>query len=162
MTHWKQHMNPDYLGAYALEPGKDKILTIASVGKEMVSGPDGKKEELLVAHFKEDEKPMILNATNCKTISKIHKTPYIEEWVGKKIQIFATPVKAFGEMVEALRVRPKAPESKKRPVTKEDFPKLIEAIKSGDFAIEKAYQVYELSEQQKKKLNEITHANQPG
>ena len=37
-THWKKLSNPDYLGAYALDPGKDLIVTIQSVGEERVTG----------------------------------------------------------------------------------------------------------------------------
>lgn len=109
-THWKKLYNPDYLGAYALDPGKDLILTIQEVKREVVTGTDGKKEECTVVYFAErGYKPMILNATNAKTIQKIYKTPYIEEWKGKKIQLFADKVKAFGELVEALRIRAYVP-----------------------------------------------------
>lgn len=109
-THWKALTNPDYLGAYAIEAGKDIIATIRFVNEESVIGADGKKEDCTVAHFQEPSiKPMILNSTNCKTITKLYKTPYIEEWSGRKIQIFAERVKAFGEVVEALRIRPFVP-----------------------------------------------------
>lgn len=105
-THWRKLFNPEYLGAYSLDPGKDLIVTIKSVGQENVTGPDGKKEECTVAHFEEHGiKPMILNSTNSKMITKIHKTPYIEEWRGRQIQLYADKVRAFGEIVEALRVR---------------------------------------------------------
>lgn len=110
LTHWKKLHNPDYLGAYALNPGQDLIATISTVGNEMVTGPDGKKEECMVMHFAErDVKPMIINSTNAKTITKLLKTPYIEEWSGGKIQIYTAEVKAFGEVVEALRIRPFLP-----------------------------------------------------
>jgi len=109
-THWKKLHNPDYIGAYALEPGKDMILTIKSVKNENVVGPDGKKEECMVMTFMENNvKPMIVNSTNAKTIEKLYKTPYIEEWQGRKIQLFVDKIKAFGEQVEALRIRPKVP-----------------------------------------------------
>jgi hypothetical protein len=108
-THWKKLYNPDYLGAYSLDPGKDMTLTIASVKNEMVTGPDSRKEECIVIRFVEKQKPMIVNATNAKMIQKIYKTPYIEEWAGKKIQLFAEKVKAFGDTVDALRIRPTAP-----------------------------------------------------
>jgi len=108
-THWKKLHNPDYLGAYALDPGKDIIVTIKSVQNEQVIGPDGKKEECTVARFMEPVKPMILNVTNSKIIEKMYATPYIEEWSGKKIQIYTANIKAFGETVEALRIRPKIP-----------------------------------------------------
>lgn len=110
-THWKKLENPDYLGAYALEPGKDLIVTIKSVGQEEVYNPsNNKKETCTVAHFVEKGiKPMILNVTNNKTISKLYDTPYIEDWVGKRIAIYIAKVKAFGETVEALRIRKQIP-----------------------------------------------------
>lgn len=119
-THWKKLSNPDYLGAYALDPGQDLIVTIRSVGNENVIGSDGKKEECIVAHFKErDVKPMIINATNAKTVTKLLKSPYIEDWAGRKIQLFVDNVKAFGEVVEALRVRPFLPKDNAAPVCTE-------------------------------------------
>jgi len=104
-THWKKLYNPEFLGAYSLEPGKDLVVTIKSVTSEKVTGADGKKEECMVMRFVEPQKPMILNATNAKAIQKLYKTPLIEEWAGKKIQLFVDKVKAFGEVVEALRIR---------------------------------------------------------
>lgn len=108
-THWKKLTNPNYLGAYSIENGQDLILTIKYVQEEKVIGPDGKKDDCVVCHFSENVKPMILNATNMKTITKLYKTPYIEEWTGKKIQIGIEKVKAFGDVVEALRVRKVVP-----------------------------------------------------
>ena len=108
-THWKKLTNPNYLGAYSIENGQDLILTIKYVQEEKVIGTDGKKDDCVVCHFVENAKPMILNATNMKTITKLYKTPYIEEWAGKKIQIGIEKVKAFGDVVEALRVRNKIP-----------------------------------------------------
>jgi hypothetical protein len=108
-THWKKLYNPDYLGAYSLEPNKDMILTIGTVKNEMITSCDGKKEEQMVIRFLEKVKPMILNVTNAKTITKVYKTPYVEDWSGKKIQLYAEQVKAFGEVVEALRIRPTPP-----------------------------------------------------
>lgn len=109
MTHWKKLTNPDYLGAYSLDNGEDIILTIDFVRTETVTGPEGKKEVCTVCHWKEREKPMILNSTNAKMIQKLLKTPYIEEWSGHKIQIGVEAVRAFGEIVDALRVRDKLP-----------------------------------------------------
>lgn len=104
-THWKKLTNPDYLGAYALDDGKDVILTISYVREEKVTGSDGKKDDCVVCHFSERVKPMILNSTNMKTITKLFGTPYIEDWSGRRIQIGIEKVKAFGDVVDALRVR---------------------------------------------------------
>ena len=76
-------------------------------------GASGKKEECFVAYFHEAVKPMILNRTNCKTMTKIFKTPNFEEWINKKIQIGAVPVDAFGEKVDSLRIRQFLPKSEK-------------------------------------------------
>lgn len=113
LTHWKKLTNPDYLGAYAFQPGQDMIATIKFVANEIVTGADGKKESCSVMHFVENDiKPLVLNATNNKTIAKALKTPYVEHWAGKKIQLYVETVKAFGEMVDAVRVRPFLPVEK--------------------------------------------------
>ena len=113
LTHWKKLTNPDYLGAYALDPGQDLIVTIKSVANEVVTGTDGKKETCSVMHFIEDVKPLVLNATNSKTITKLLKTPYIEQWAGRKIQLYVEcGIKAFGDIVDAIRVRPFLPVEK--------------------------------------------------
>ena len=109
-TNWKKLMNPDYLGAYSLDDGNgnytDIVATIQHVKVENVIGPDGKKEDCPVAHFAERNlKPMILNATNMKTLEKLFRSKYIEDWSARKIQIGVESVKAFGDVVDALRIR---------------------------------------------------------
>lgn len=111
-THWKKLYNPDYLGAYSLDKNgkyEDLTVTIESVINEMVQGAEGKKEECIVAKMK-DNKPMVLNATNCKTLAKLFGSPHIEDWKGKKIVLYVAKVKAFGEVHDALRIRPTLPQ----------------------------------------------------
>ena len=127
-THWKKLQNPDYLGAYSLDEGKDLILTIDFVRVENVTGPDNRKEDCTVIHFAEKQKPMIVNATNAKTITKLYKSPYIEDWHGRKIQIYSARVRAFDDMVEALRIRPTVP---KVEVPKQAEPILCSDCKNG-------------------------------
>ena len=113
--HWKKYINPDYLGAYSLDNGNggysDIIATIASVKVENVTGADGKKEDCMVMRFKEnkigavDMKPMIVNVTNAKTLEKLFKTPYVEDWSTRRITIGVERIKAFGDVVDALRIR---------------------------------------------------------
>jgi hypothetical protein len=104
--------NPNYLGVYSLPEGRDIILTIKSVGQELVMGADGGKEQCVVMHFQEPVKPFICNKTNLKQITKLLKTPYVEHWTGHKIQIGSEKVKAFGEIWDALRIRPYLPVEK--------------------------------------------------
>lgn len=115
-THWKKLTNPDYLGAYSIEDGRDLILTVRRVVQEPVMGADGKKEDCIVCYWVEPQKPMILNATNCKTIVKLLGTPFIEDWAGHRLQIGTEKVKAFGDVVDALRVRKKLPAAPEPPI----------------------------------------------
>ena len=110
MTNWKKLMNKNYLGSWDVDEGKDLVLTIKGARQEEVQNPSGKKEECLVVDFAEPEfKPMIINSTNGNNIEKATGTPYIEQWAGHKISIFTAKVSAFGEIVDALRIRPTAP-----------------------------------------------------
>ena len=108
MEHWKQSFDYKYTGAYELQPNEEKVVTIKKVCKEEVNSTDGKKSMCLVAYFEESSKPMVLNKTNCKTIEKIY-SPFTDDWIGKKITVFAQKVKAFGDTVDALRIRPTKP-----------------------------------------------------
>ena len=109
-THWRKLTNPDYLGSYAFQPGEEKTLTMKEVKRELVYNPSGSgKEECTVVYFEEDVKPLILNATNAKMISKVWGTPYIEDWPGHKIILKVKKISAFGEMVDAVRVSPDRP-----------------------------------------------------
>jgi hypothetical protein len=129
-THWKKLTNPNYLGSYSLEPGQDLTVEIIRVQKELVTGAGGEKEECIVATLK-GQKPMILNKTNCKTIEKIYGTPYIEEWSGKKVTLYAEKVKAFGEVVEALRIRKNVDIRPELTPESERWDGAIEALESG-------------------------------
>ena len=108
LTHWKKLINPDYLGAYSLDGMSELNVTIEKVVREIVTGTGGKKEECTVAYLK-NQKPFIINRTNGKMITKVLKSPYIEEWCGQTITLYATTTKVAGEEVECLRVRPVAP-----------------------------------------------------
>jgi hypothetical protein len=119
--HWKNFIDKDYLGSHNLEKGEEMLLTIEKfVGEEEVKGTDGKATMKMVLYFKEDVPKMILNITNGNTIALLYGT-HPEDWVGKKVQIFATPVKAFGKVQDALRIRdviPKAPVDNKDALAK--------------------------------------------
>lgn len=108
-THYKKLRNPNFLGSWDLPQGKDLVVTITKVENQEVFNPsDNSKEEVVVVELK-GVKPLIANATNCKNIAKACKSDYIEDWVGKPIALYTTKVKAFGDVVDAVRVRPNAP-----------------------------------------------------
>lgn len=145
LTHWKKLINPDYLGAYSLDKGADMTLTIKKVVRERVTGTGGKKEECTVAYFDESVKPMIMNRTNSKTIQKLYGTPYIEEWSGKKITVYAATTKLAGEEVECLRIRPQAPGLKSIEVGSTEFNNSVKALQSGNYTLDQVKSKYHLS-----------------
>jgi len=142
-------MNPNYLGAYALEPNEDLVVEITEVKTESVMNADGRNEECLVAHLK-DHKPLIVNKTNAKAIAKVCGSNYIEDWKGKQIALYISNVKAFGELVEAIRVRTVAPKAKsKRKLNDDDFKKLVKAVADGSYLLEDAVANFVLNDSQR-------------
>lgn len=109
-THYKKMRNPNFLGSWDLPMGKDLVVTIKGVKNEEVFNPsDNGKEICLVMALEGGYKPLILNSTNCKSITKAVGSPYVEDWTGKKISLYTKKVKAFGDTVDAIRVREYAP-----------------------------------------------------
>ena len=117
-THWKQLQNNDWIGAYALQDGQDLTLTIDKAMQEQVTGNNGKREMCLTVHWLEREyKPMIVNRTNAKTITKVTGSPYIEDWHGKQITLYVDTTRLGSDIVECLRIRPYAPKQTKQTAT---------------------------------------------
>lgn len=107
LTHWKRLENPDYIGAYAFQPNEEKVVTIKTVKREVITGADGRKEEKTIIYFVENEKPMVLNATNGKMITKMADTPYVEQWPGLRIALVVRDARFGGETIPAVRVAQK-------------------------------------------------------
>lgn len=145
-THWKTLMNPDYIGAYAIPPGEDVTVTIDYVRREQITGTGGKKEECSVAHLR-GAKPLILNATNSKTIAKLYGD-YVEDWAGKQITLFATTTRFGGDTVDCLRIRPKVTQRQKPEITEKRLTAALASIKAGEFTVEKLRANFELTEEQ--------------
>lgn len=153
-THWKKLWNPDFLGSYALEEDKDLIVTIQAVKTDMVKNADGKEEECIVLELV-NQKPLVLNATNGKNVTKALGSPYIEDWTGRSVALYIAKVKAFGEVVDAIRVRPVAPRIEKRKLNDDEFSKLLTAVKNGTRTKADSLTKYDLTAAQTKHLNEI-------
>lgn len=151
-THWKKLNNPDYIGAYELMVGDDPIeltVEIVSVTNETVTGLNNRRDECIVARLK-GQKPMILNATNAKMIAKIADSPYIEDWAGVKITLYVAKVKAFGETVDALRVKSKTTLQQDMSPKHPKWKGAVKALKNGSTTIEAIKQVYNLTEANEK------------
>ena len=158
-THWKNNFDYQYLGGYSIE-GEDKTLTIKKVVTEKVQGTSGRAEDCMVIYFEEESKGMICNKTNAKTITKVHGTPYIEEWTGKKIVLGTEKVSAFGETTDALRIRAFKPKEEVNPAdailklnscgTLADLKKVWSSLSNGE---KNHVEIINLKEQLKNELN---------
>lgn len=87
--------------------GGEKKLRIKSVTEEVVGvGADSKKT--LVVWFTNDERGLVLNKTNNRTM----RGPFGDDcagWVGKVIVLFSSMTDLRGKMVPSLRVRIPSP-----------------------------------------------------
>ena len=157
-THWKKFHDPDFIGAYAFQPNERKVLTIKAASQEAVKNHKG-TEQCLVVHFQEDEKPLICNVTNSKAIERVAGSAYIEDWRGIAIELFVTIVSAFGEQVEAVRVKPTKPITKKPDLTPSHpaYSKVAEAVQNG-YKREQVEQKYSVSDAVWGELNESKEA----
>jgi hypothetical protein len=151
LTHWKSLTNTLYIGAYSLQPGEERVVQIVSVSRQPVKGTDGKETDCIVANLK-NEKPFILNKTNCKTLTKVSGSGFIEDWAGLKITVYADKVKAFGDVVDALRIRPVKPMKPKLNPASPKWEGAIDALRKGSTTIDAIEKAYELTATDKKTL----------
>ena len=156
-THWKKLINPEFIGAYSLPEGQDLTVVIDYVQLQEITGTGGKKEDCTVAHL-QGEKPMILNVTNSKSIAKLYG-PFIEDWAGKRITLFASTTRLAGETVECLRIRPKVADRVAKPISDIRLADAIRAIKKGDYNTDKLRTNHMLSAAQEKLLQESLAAD---
>lgn len=157
-THWKKLTNPNYLGSWDIEPGKDLEVKILRVEKQVVVGVGGEQSECIVATI-ENHKPMILNKTNCKTIEKLFGTPYIEAWKGKTVRLTTEKVKAFGEVVDALRVKAERVDARPELTPKsERWQGAIDALKNGTCDLALIKKNFKVNQENIKLLQEAHNA----
>lgn len=155
--HYRKLRNPHYIGSYELMTGgepKDLVVTIESVAKEKLKTE--KSDDGIVIKLK-NQKPFIVNSINGKNISKALGSPYIEDWVGKKITLYVVKIKAFGEWVDALRVRDVAPTE----VQKEDLNPMherwkgaVKALKDGKTTIQAISEAFTVNDENLKLLQD--------
>ena len=109
--HWKKTVSdPNFIGEGDFQEGEEKVATIKAVKiQETVATAEGKSKKD-VMYFQEDLKPMIMNVAKAKNVEKVAGSGFYEDWPGVKIQLYIEHgIKAFGEVVSAVRVRPFKP-----------------------------------------------------
>lgn len=158
-THWKKLYNPNYMGVYSFLEGESKELRIQSIKIESVVGRDGKAEDCTVIHWHGSEKPLICNKTNAKAIAHVVGSDYIEDWVGVTVRLITKEVRAFGDVVDAVRVDvKKVPQAKPG---KESFDeshpnwkKALQAVKNGQYTVKAIQGKYQITKDALKVMQE--------
>jgi hypothetical protein len=110
MMDWKKMTDAELIGSFDFEKGEEKIFTITDVSGGTVFSDKGKSNKKPIATLAETKLKMVLNSTNCKTLSKLYNSRDTDSWIGKKIQVYVDPnVKFGGEIKDGLRIRPFVP-----------------------------------------------------
>lgn len=156
MPHYKTFLDKPYLGGFSLEPEEELILTITNYKQEEVKNKGSDAKKCLVLYFKERDKGMIINIKNGDTIGGICKSMDPNNWIGQKITVYFEPSIKFGPKVTGgLRVRSTAPAAKQPPLNESRMPKLIEAIKAGNYSLDLVQKEYALTAAQLKTLKAV-------
>lgn len=117
-THFRKAFDSPYLSsADIVEP---TVLTVRCVKLE-ADRTKKTKDQFNTAYFVEKEirpgeklKPMILNATNSKTMKSLTGSAFIDDWLNVAVTVYVDHNVKFGkESVEGLRISPQPPAAKK-------------------------------------------------
>ncbi len=91
LTHWKKKLvDVNWIGTYVLPNEQDIIVTLIKVEWKEGVKVMGQAKSCFVATFAPNEyfdKPMILNKTNLKRVTKLTGTPNIEQWTNLNINV---------------------------------------------------------------------------
>lgn len=88
--------------------GRVVTLTIKGLAIEQMTNHSNEMERKPVLYFEKATKGLVLNRTNAMTIAALYGDES-DDWVGKRISIYATKVRAFGSMQDAIRVKEEIP-----------------------------------------------------
>jgi hypothetical protein len=158
-THYRKAFDSPYLAsADIVEP---TVLTIACVKLE-ADRTKKTKDKFNTAYFVEKEirpgetlKPMILNATNSKTMKSLTGSAFIDDWQNVRVTIYVDPNVRFAkETVEGLRISPQPPADGKKRITPE-MPKAWGSAKAAyqrDGNLDAVLARAEMSEEHQKQL----------
>jgi hypothetical protein len=121
-THYRKVFKSDHLGSAdleeLLEEGKSLIFNIKEVKQEIGAKVAGKKIDANIAYFYEKIKPMVVNATNSKTLKKMSGSPFVEDWKNMPIELYIDErVQMKGETVGGIRIKEEPP----KPMSKDEL-----------------------------------------
>ena len=105
----------EYLGVEDFEPKSEPVLTIAALYHGMITLARGKEKHDVITFVEETApgaiktvRPLVVNATNRKTLRKLYKNVTAETLEGKKIKLYIDPNvrnPSTGEKDGGIRIR---------------------------------------------------------
>ena len=112
----------EYLGAEDIEPGTEPVLTIKALYNGMITLARGKERHDVIVFVEEkipgminQVRPLVVNATNRKTLRKLYKAVDAQTLVGKKVKLYLehnVRDPSTGDKVDGIRIRPSVPDGK--------------------------------------------------
>ena len=125
----------EYLGAEDIEPGTEPILTIKALYNAKITLARGKEQHDVIVFAEErvpgsinTVRPLVVNATNRKTLRKLYSGTSADTLVGKKIQLYIehnVRDPSTGDKVDGIRIRNRVPVVRTEPIKCEDCGKAI-------------------------------------
>ena len=139
----------EYLGAEDIDPGTEPVLTIDHIYNAKVTLARGKEQKDVIT-FREDRvngiknvRPLIVNATNRKTLRKLFRAVDAETLEGKQIQLYLehnVRDPSTGDKVDGIRIKPRIPAPPRtEPILCEECGKPITAF--GKYSAEDMAQI---------------------
>ena len=109
----------EYMGVEDIEPGTEPVVTISALYNGKITLSRGKEQHDVITFVEEtvpgsikQVRPLVVNATNRKTLRKLYKSVTAESLVGKKIKLYIDPNvrnPSTGEKDGGIRIKDKIP-----------------------------------------------------
>lgn len=130
----------EYMGAEDIDPETEPVLTIKALYNGMVTLSRGKEKKDVIVFAEETVpgiktvRPLIVNATNRKTLRKLYKNVTADTLMGKKVQLYLehnVRDPSTGDKVDGVRIKnriPTAQNSGNAPILCADCGQTITAV----------------------------------
>ena len=116
-THWKKNNDSRYISGEDLKEGlrglkPEMIVTVVKFSDADSFDQQSQQKITVTGLFlqevggKELPKPVILNNTNAKVLTAISGSPFMEDWTGKPVMLFAQADKRHGYVVRFRKYNP--------------------------------------------------------
>lgn len=108
----------EYMGAEDIDPETEPVLTIKALYNGMVTLSRGKEKKDVIVFAEETVpgiktvRPLIVNATNRKTLRKLYKNVTADTLMGKKVQLYLehnVRDPSTGDKVDGVRIKNRIP-----------------------------------------------------